>query len=611
MPDVGIPAELIRTELDKILASRVFLHAERASRFIRFVVEQTLGSTGTALKEYSIATAVLGRSETFDPRVDPIVRVEAGRLRSRLKEYYDTEGQKDPLVIDLPRGSYVPLFQQRQHSTAEPRRRGLILLVAIIALVGLAAVAVPGWTWLRAIQPIRSLAVLPLVNLSGGEDQEYFSDGLTEALITELGGNKDLRVISRTSVMRYKQSQTPVPQIARDLKVDAVVEGSVLRSVDRVRITMKLIRAASERQVWAETYERHIGDVLALQGEVARAVGAEVRRKVGRAPNNQLPRANPVAPQAVDAYLKARYWSHKRTAEGLRKAIDYYQQAIAADPRYPLAHSGLADAYLLSIAYDMVPAKQYFPRVRDAALRALELDATLAEPHLLMAAVRTAYEWDWQEAEKEYSLALKLEPGFAVAHQRYALGLMWFGRFGEALAEIETAQELDPLSPVLDMNECEILYNARQFQRAIEHCLLAIERTPQFFQVHRMLGEAYVASGRLHEAIAEFRTAIRFGGESTATGKLGHAYAVSGNRDGATAILRSLERSGRPEKFFDIAVIYAALGDKDRAFFWLERSYEERSRSLLFLKVAPVLDSLRGDPRFSDLVRRRFNDSTH
>jgi tetratricopeptide (TPR) repeat protein len=308
----------------------------------------------------------------------------------------------------------------------------------------------------------------------------------------------------------------------------------------------------------------------------------------------------------VDAYLKARYWANKRTAEGFRKAIDFYGQAIAADSGYAVAHSGLGDAYSVAMAYDLFPAKEYFPKIRTAALRALELDDALAEPHLLLAAVLTSYEWDWPAAERQYRRALTLEPGLPTGHQKYALALMWAGRFDDALREIERAQELDPLSPVLDANECEILYNARRFQRAIEHCRMAIGRNPDFFGGHRMLGEAYVATGELPAAVRELQTALALGGGVLIEGKLGHAYAVSGNRKAALNILRKLEQSGLTEKFHDIALIHAALGDKDRAFQWLERSYQERSRSLLFLQVAPALDSLRGDPRFTDLLRRRF-----
>jgi serine/threonine-protein kinase len=264
---------------------------------------------------------------------------------------------------------------------------------------------------------------------------------------------------------------------------------------------------------------------------------------------------------------------------------------------------------VLSIAYDLLPGEEYFQKIRTAARRALELDDSLAEPHVLLGGVLATYDWDWPAAERQYRRALALEPGSATVHQRYALQLMWVGRFEDALMEAERAQELDPLSPVLDMNECEILYNARQFQRAIEHCSTAIRRNPDLFQTHRVLGEAYVAKGQFAEAIAEFQTALSLGAGVSAEGKLGHAYAVSGERTEAMKILRKLEQSGRTEKFYDIALIHAGLGDNNRALEWLERSYEERSRSLTFLKVAPVLDSLRGDPRFTDLVRRRFKSA--
>jgi TolB-like protein/Flp pilus assembly protein TadD len=563
--------------------------------------------------------------------VDPIVRVEAGRLRSRLSEYYKTEGSDDPVVIDLPKGRYSPVFlehrappkenkelsteaAQEVHATssqaathpARIRPTGLLIAAGVIA-AGLIGVVAAVWTWAPAAsEPIRSVAVLPLENLSADPNQEYLADGMTEALTTELGGIEGLRVISRTSVMRYKRSQTRLPEIARQLKADAVIEGGVLRAGDRIRITMKLIHAGSDRQLWAKTYDRSIGDVLALQGEVAQAVRAEVKEKLTGDRGGLRRTRQPVAREAVDAYLKARYWVNKRTAEGFKKAIEYYGQAITADPSYAFAHSGLGDAYLVAMAYGLLPAKEVFPKARAAALRALELDDTLAEPHVLLADIANSYEWDWSAAERHYRRALALEPGFAKAHQRYALQLKWAGRFEDALAEIERAQELDPLSPVLDMNECEILYNARRFQQAIGHCRAAITRNPDFFQTHRMLGEAYVATGQLTEAIAEFKTALSLGAGVNTEGKLGQAYAISGNRSEATKILGKLEQSGLTEEFYDIALIHAGLGDKDRAFLWLERGFQEGSRFLDFLKVAPALDSLRGDQRFADLVRRRF-----
>ena len=428
---------------------------------------------------------------------------------------------------------------------------------------------------------------------------------MTDLLIAHLGDMPGLRVVSRSSVMRYKRSTPSVGEIARELKVDAVLEGGVTRSGNKVRLTAKLIHAKSERQLWGDVYVRDANDILALQEELCRAVADRIQLRLLPEQSAASRSRRRIDPGGLDAYLKARYLASQRTAESLRQSVEYYKLAISKDPGYAPAHSGLADAYVLLITYLVVSPREYYPKVREAALRAIQIDDSLAEAHGLMAGVLLFYDADWAAAEREYRRAIQLDPQFAAAHQRYALNLMWMGRFDQALAEIRIAQELDPLSPVFQINEGEIYYNSRQFAKAIEQCLKVLEQEPAHFNAHRLLGEAYTATGAYDKAVHALRTAVSSGGGGIAKGKLGYAYAMSGARARALAIIDELTQSENAAIFsFDIGAIYLGLGDKDRAFQWLRRACDERTRSRIFLKVAPVLDALRSDRRYEELLNR-------
>jgi TolB-like protein/DNA-binding winged helix-turn-helix (wHTH) protein/Tfp pilus assembly protein PilF len=454
---------------------------------------------------------------------------------------------------------------------------------------------------------IESIAVLPLENLSGDKDQEYFADGMTEALITNLSRIKALRVISRTSVMRYKDTKKPLPQIARELNVDAIVEGTVQRSGDRVRITANLLHAPTDRHLWAETYKRDLRDVLALQSEVARAIADEIRVKVQPWEQARLATVRQGNSEALDAYLRGRYHLSKRTRRDLRRAAGYFQEAIHKDPTYALAYASLADVYLLYSQYAVVPPEESFREVRAAAQKALEIDPELGEARTALAATKVYYDWDWAAAETEFRRALELSPSYAPAHQYYAEYLAMMGRHEEAIGEIERAQKCDPLSPILPAMEGWVFFVARDYDRAIAPLRKAMDMDANFPRAHWFLGGVYVQKRMWQEAITELQKATTLDPEDPDYAAwLGHAYAAVGKTREATAVLERLKStsSRRYVSPFEMAALCTGLHRKDDAFVWLEKGYEERDSYMACLRFEPTLDPLRSEPRFQTLLRR-------
>jgi TolB-like protein/DNA-binding winged helix-turn-helix (wHTH) protein/Flp pilus assembly protein TadD len=459
--------------------------------------------------------------------------------------------------------------------------------------------------------PIRSLAVLPLENLSRDPEQEYFADGMTDELITQLSQIRALRVISRTSIMRYKGTRKPLGEIARELDVDAVVEGTVLRSAERVRVTAQVVGAGPERHIWAESYDRPLGDAVILQGELARQMAQAIRIKLTPQELTRLVNIQSVDPEAHEAFLKGRYFWSKRTEATTRKAIEYFQLATEKNPNYALAYTGLADSYI-SLALpealqEALPPNEAFPKARAAVDRALEIDPTLAEAHASLAHIKFQYERDWSGAEKEFQLAITLNPNYANAHHWYALTLMWRGGLDEALTQIKQARELDPLSLVINANLGFILAGAQQYNKAIEQCRKTLEMDPNFALAHYRLGQIYILNGMNTEAIPELESALALsGGSPRATAELGLAYARTGRRSHAVKLLNDLKAQAK-ERYvspFDFAVIYGGLGEKNQTLEWLEKADEERSTSLNLLKMSPAFSSLQSEPRFVRLVGR-------
>ena len=495
--------------------------------------------------------------------------------------------------------------------TAAPQRRLLPtrwITVALALILSLAILSV--WLFRSPVPAptgIRSLAVLPMENLSGDASQNYFADGMTDELITDLAQISALRVISRTSVMVYKGARKPLPQIARELNVDAVVEGTVLRSGDQVRITAQLIEASTDKHLWSQSYEGELRDTLALQNRVASAIADQIRINLTPQEQAALKNVKVVNPQAYESYLKGRYFWNKRTADGLKVALAYFKQAIEEDPRYAQAYSGLADTYALlgDWQYAVMTPKEAFPKAKAAAIKALELDSTLGEAHNSLAFVLDGFDWDFESAGKEFRRAIELNPGYATAHHWYAWHLSLLGRYDEAIAEMRKAENLDPLSLIINADLAELLVLAHSDDESIRQSRKTIEMDPNFALAHNQLAQAYLQKQMYDEAVAELKTAVQLSGGSPAfIANLARAYVASGKRNEAVKLLGDLKKRSNPgySNASEIAVIYVSLGDTDQAMNWLEKGYDERFNPGVLLR--PGFDPLRSDPRFQSLVHR-------
>jgi TolB-like protein/DNA-binding winged helix-turn-helix (wHTH) protein/Tfp pilus assembly protein PilF len=494
---------------------------------------------------------------------------------------------------------------------ATPKRR-LPKLAWKIFLTALLLLAVSLGTWIlqyrnHASLVIRSVAVLPLESLSSDASQDYFADGMTDELISDLGQISALRVISRTSVMAYKHARKPLPQIARELNVDAVVEGTVLRSGDQVRITAQLIEAAADKHLWSHSYEGGFRDTLALQNRVASAIADQIRINLNPRELAALKKANVVNPEAYESYLKGRYFWNKRTADGLRAALAYFNQAINEDPTYAQAYSGLADTYALlgDWQYAVMPAKEGLPKAKAAAAKALELDSSMSEAHTSLGYSLRAFDWDFDAAGKEFLRAIELNPSYATAHHWNAMNLGLLGRPEEGLMEMRKAQNLDPLSLIINSDLAEFLLLNHSYDESVKQSRKIIEMDPTFATGHKQLGDAYLLKQMDKEAVAELQKAVQLsGGSPICIADLARAYVASGKRNEAVKLVSDLEKNSNAS-FTDapqIAMIYASMGDNEQAMNWLERAYEERFNPSILLRSG--FDPLRSNPRFKDFLRR-------
>jgi len=519
---------------------------------------------------------------------------------------------------DLPLPAEQPPRQKSAGAQPPPTQRRKAALRLAVAVAASLALGLLVWRGLAMLSPhrsaalgaasIHSIAVLPFTNLSGDPNQEYFADGMTDALITDLAQIGSLRVISRSSAMRYKGVRKPLSEIAKELNVDAVVEGSVARSGNRVRIDAQLIQAPTDRHLWARSYERDLSDVLVLQGDLARAIAAEIQAKMTSQEQQRLANARSINPAAQEDYLKGLYYWGRRPL-GLQKGIEFFQQALEKEPTYALPYAGLALSYATMGSWEngILPPREAMPKAKAAGQRALELDDTLSQAHAALAYVQLHYDWDWAAAEKEFQRAIELNRNDPIAHHWYSHYLTAAGRNEESLAESKRAQELDPLDPVISIHLAWLYYYGHHYDKVIEQSQMVLEANPQSFWPHFDLGWAYEKKGMFERAIAEFQKTRTLSPASTfATAGLGHAYGMAGNRAEAVQILRELIEQSKKGYVpaFDVAVVYEGIGDDEHAFEWLEKAYAERSSWLVYLKQDPRFDSLHSNPHFQDLLRR-------
>jgi TolB-like protein/DNA-binding winged helix-turn-helix (wHTH) protein/Tfp pilus assembly protein PilF len=493
------------------------------------------------------------------------------------------------LVPSNKGGAIAELPADRRHQLVYVRPA--ILAVALLLIASAAVIVYRHFAASAAdpSQPIRSIAVLPLENLSDDPAQEYFADGMTEALISSLARIRALKVISRTSVMRYKGTRKSLPEIAKELNVDAVIEGTIQRSGGRVRVTAQLIRAATDTHIWANNYERDLTDVLKLQSDVARAVADEIRIQVTAEERERLASARSVDPQAHEAYLLGRYYFSKGNPTGWKQAIENFERAISLAPDYAAAYAGLSDTWLNRGIFEL-NFKTTDASARAAALKAVGFDEHLAEAHISLGNIKFNYDWDWAGAETEFSRAIELDPGSLRAHSDYGYLLMAVGRHDEAIREGRIAAQLDPLSSETQSALGRFYYRARRVDEAVPHLERAVELEPASIGARFKLGEAYIQQGKYEEAIRAFKD-DRLG--------ISRAYALTGKQREARQMVRTLK-----EPPISIAAVYAALGDKDEAFRILEKAVDDRSAHLVYLKEDPPLRPLHDDPRWKALLRR-------
>jgi TolB-like protein/tetratricopeptide (TPR) repeat protein len=570
--------EQVRAQVEKILSSRVFTRSERLCRFLRFCVELTIDEKSDQLKEQLVGVEVFDRKGDYDPRTDPIVRVEARRLRSKLKEFYTSSGTADCVLIELPKGAYVPSFRIRS-VRAQPA---------------------PGDA---AEEP--SIAVLPFTNLTPEAGTDYFSDGLTEELIHLLTRIPRLRVVAWTSMSQLRGREQDPAGIRQELKVATVLRGSVRKTATRVRVTAQLIDTATGNYLWSEAYDRELENVVAIQEEMARAIVDTLRLTLGW-------RAHGLAQQTsnMECYnlcLQGRFHANKRTRDGLRQSVACFEQAITADDRSAVAHAGLADAYSLLTEYGFLDPVEAIPNARSAAEKALTLDAGSAEAHVSLAFVRSLFDWDWPEAEALYRRAIALNPGYSRAHHWFASDfLAVLGRFEEALPEIRMARHLDPLSPVLVEGCGYIKMLQRDYTGALEEYDQVLQLDPMFYRVYSSRARLFALLGRYEEAIALFERARALGGDvPSILAALGDTLARAGFVWEARSLLEELHAAAKtrwvPSAAF--AMVNIGLGDHQAALSHLETACDRREL-LTGLKVHPAYDPLRSEPRFQRLLER-------
>ncbi|MBL8211159.1 MAG: hypothetical protein JNK87_10630 [Bryobacterales bacterium] len=551
-------------------------------RFLCFCVEQVLAGHGAELKEYAIGVEVFDRRADYDPRVDPIVRVEARRLREKLKRYYATESPDAAVRIELPTGSYVPQF-------------------CGTALAKATAMAAPVMSHSE-----KTVAVLPFANLSLQAENEYFADGLTAELIHVLTKVPSLRVVAWGSAAHWKNRKRDMSEIVGQLQADVVLDGSVRWGEDRVRVTVQLIETKSGTYLWSEAYDRELENILAIQDEIAQSVAAVLEGKLGV---RQMPAPRTIGNlDAYQLYLKGRHFWNKRTSEGLAASVGYFEQAIAIDPNCAHAYAGIADAWSLMVEIGLNRSAGIMPLAKSAAERALALDPTLAEAWTSLALIRSLYDREWAEAEGHYRTAIRMNPGFAQTHYWFGTDfLLLHRRFDEAMEEVRIAQKLDPLNINMFETESYLLLMEERYEEALAIMLDVMERETDFWRLHTSIGRVYGFLGRWDEAIAALERGRQMVPDMPSIyGAIGQIYAWAGREEAARRELAALHefaarRSVSPTCF---ALIHCGLHEYDKSLEYLETACERRDLPVNSTFSHPAYKALRGHPRFQGLLRR-------
>lgn len=551
------------------------MRSQALSRLLRFIVEQTLKGKADELKEYRLGVEVLGRGEDFDPRIDPIVRLQAAKLRSRLAEYYDNEGRSERLVISIPKGGYSAIFEHLEDQ--EPART-------------------------TPAKECRSIAVLPFVNMSADPENEYFSDGLTEELINLLTTIDGLRVVARTSVFCFKNAARDVREIGSKLNVQTVLEGSVRKAGNQLRVTAQLIDVSSGYHLMSRTYPREMTDVFAVQEELANSVVTEVMPEIrGERPDLTL-RVKTTDLTAYNLYLKGMFTMSK-AFHGPREAIDIFEQVLRRDPHYAPASAGIAFANFALSWFGTIAPREGLSRARAAAQDAVRLDKKLGLAHAILGAVHAALDWNWTEAEKSFQYGIAAQPGLALCYHLHATTcLLREGRIREAVREIEDAVSLNPFDPILRAAAVHAYNLAGDYASAQENYDFGVEINPKTFLLHVAMGLAHQVRGQFDKAIAAFQTGCEVSGRAALlVAALGHALAQSGEGEQAKALLPEVLSSAHP---LAAAVLYLGLGQKDECLDWLDRAAEARIPYVLLVPVDPRFAQLRGVGRFESLLAK-------
>jgi serine/threonine-protein kinase len=599
--------EAVRDQLQRLLASPCFADAPRLRALLAFLVEQTICGHGGELKESVIAVEVFGRAADFDRRVDSVVRVQARNLRAKLRAYYEQDGRDDAIRFDLPSGSYVPVFQTTQAATPEApavvesrtwltrRRVALAALALLLAIAGLVALLRFPWAPSR-----RSVAVLPFLNLTGNVGSDYFVDGFVDELTTSLAQVKGLHVVARTSAFQFRGKSPDIRTAGRQLGVATVLEGSVRSVGGTVRLSAQLIDVKDGFHLWSHTYEGSGQDVFTIREEIAAAVSAALDLAAPSRAGAPTPRPGL---EAYDLYLKGQYFKERVTLEDLARSIQFFQQSIQRDPGFAAAHAALADAYASMAYHQITPDRSAIAKAKAEAARALELNGSLAEPHALLAWIRFFYDWNWPDAASGFRRALELNPSSARAHDWFSQYLLSAGRFDEAVAESRKALLLDPLTYRVSTNLCVTYYCAHRYDQAIRQARGALDINPHFYQAQSMLGASMQKKGRLPEARAALQAAMsEYAGDADARAHLAVVEAALGRGGAIQDAIAALGQ--RPGASHELAYLYLALGDRSRAFEFLQKAFDDRSSDMPFLDVDPAFDSLRSDPRYAGLRRK-------